>query len=208
MGDLVLKWNRTKNIKLCQSRLLPPYQNQNTDTRIRSNHLNNPKYPLSLFYSTELLHNTNLGKYEENDVWCKKKYVQTFHQIQLCLKGGNKVQQENMNQAGSSTFSLVFNINQAGCSILNLVFSVLISSDQTEMFHSGAGRAILPLWYTKQTEHYAICQTFLSIPGIFLALTVLALIKWMILVNGAGTVTIWNVKAQTPPTKTSGYKYT
>lgn len=200
MGDLILKWNRTTNIKLCQSRLkaLPAYQNQKTETQTRSNHLNNPKFPLlqhrispELLNNSELLHNTNLEKSKENNVWCKKKYVQTFHQIQLCLKSDNKVQEEN--------------INRAGCSIFNLVSSALIS-DQTEMFHSG--KLLGPLWYTEQTEHYAICQTLLSIPGIFLALTVLALIKWMILVNGAGTVTIWNVKAQTPPTKTSGYKYT
>lgn len=70
--------------------VLPPYQNQKTETWIRSNHLNNPIFPLSLLYSTELLHNTNLEKYKENDMWCKKKYVQTFHQIQLCLKADSK----------------------------------------------------------------------------------------------------------------------
>lgn len=65
------------------------------------------------------------------------------------------------------------------------------------------GRTILSLLYNKHTEHYAICQTFLSITDIFFASTVLALIKGMIIMNGAGTVTIWNISVQTSPTKTS-----
>lgn len=124
MGDQILKWNRTKNIKLCQSRLkvLIPYQNQKRDTWIRSNHPNNLKFPLPLFYSTELLHNTGLEKYKENDVV----------QENICSNiAPNSALPESWQQSSTRKYK------SGRLFIFNLVFSALIPPDQTEMFHSG-----------------------------------------------------------------------
>lgn len=120
MGDLILKWNRTKNIKLCQNRLkvLPPYQNQKRDRRARSNHLNNLKLPL--------LQHRITAQHKAGKI-----------QGKLCVVQENVYSNIPPNSTLSKSWQQSSNIHQAGCSIFNLVFSALISSDQTEMFHSG-----------------------------------------------------------------------